>query len=309
MDTNNDNYANLTTTNITEQRILSSLIGQKTAKELSIQLKVEKRTVQRILKALQTQGKVRTMTKPERRLLNWAPDPSAYPWEHWKNHTTDLRIPVYVLKSDPSEVRGKIDDLLRKKGKSASRNTCLLLLDLINGKYESYNPQYSDFDKLSKMPDFFQMCQSSMNAYIVQNSVQASTTLFDLFISETIILCERLRSTNPENKDNKKIKSFTRKLKEKGSVSTQFVYLFISEALALETGEQIEEKLKKLLLSFKGITDKGELRKAISTLHNLKVRGGFPNILKKIHETLLEIAIDLSNLGAERDLIDELLGI
>lgn len=307
MSNNNDTIENLTTKNVTEQRILLSLIGPKTARELSIQLDMNMRKVQRYLKDLKNRGKIREMRKAERRKLDWAPDPKAYPAQHWKEHRTDLRIPVYILESDPTEVRKKIDELLGEKDYSVNLQTCLFLLDLLNGKYENYNPQYSDLDKLSKMIDLFQRCQIFTNEYIVQNSVHISATLFDRFISEIISLCDRLRESNLASEYEEKISTITGKLNDK--VDTQFVGLFISDALASKTCEDIEGRLKKSLVSLEDIKDESELKKAIDTLHRLILMGGFPNHRKTIRETILEVAMDLSNRGVNNSLIDELLNI
>lgn len=207
------------TNNDVENAILVSLITPKTAKEIEKEAGIKMRTVQRILKRLQANGKVRTLSKAERRLIDWRPDESVYDKYSWDNHKTDLRIPVYTSGiTDPREIRNKIDEKL----KNLESGSYAVLKDIILGKFERFNPYYSDIEKLEKL-----------SALFVKHNNEA-------LLSHILDLCEKIGGIN----EPKILKKLDKQLGR--DVNGKLLYQFIKEALSEAKPKDIDKIIKSL---------------------------------------------------------------
>lgn len=265
------------TDNDVKREILVSLTIPRTAKELEKIAGMKTRTVQRILKVLQNKGEVRRMSKAERRRANWYPDPSVYSQEEWKEHKTDLRIPVYISKiNDPGEIRANIDE----KIKDVKPENSKILVDIILGRYERFNPYYSDIEKLEKLSEIW------------------SKYYDETLLSAILDLCEKVRGGNASDIVEKLNKRYT------NDVSGRLLYLFIKEAIS---GVQLEE-IDNVINSLEKL-EKEKLKLAIGTLHNLVYRGGFSSYLKTHRKTIMDLALKLGERGIETEVIDELLNL
>lgn len=277
-----DNNDNISIDHDAENAILLSLITPKTAKELEKITGRNVRTVQRILQKLQKNGKIKEVSKAERRRLDWAPDPAIYPPEKWKDHETDMRIPVYIaVNNDPLEIRKGIDDNIEK----LNNENFDVLADLIIGRYKKYDPLFSGEEKLEKL----------LKIYVKH----PDPTLLNKILN----ICEALREKKPFG-------AMKPDLPEKlngilnGGASSKLVLIFIKKALFEVNDNEIDEVLDSI-----ETMKEAEINAVIGMLYNLVERGGFAQYLETHRAKIIDLALKLKRKGISGGVVDELLNL
>ena len=271
----NDTTEGLTQESDTKKTILMSLNEPKTVKEIALSTGLSVREIQRILKGLIEQGKVRELTKTERYRMDWHPDTTAYSLEYWERHRTDRRIPVYVRNDSSEQVRKRIDEYLTR---NIGEGACGLVLNLINGRYKPLDPMYIPQERLEKLFALFQKCRQYSIGSMIENSI--------------LNVCESIRGRNEAVELDIPFQS--------DDIQSKLIVLFIKEAIGKGT-----EGLEDTVRSIKDL-DEREINNAVGTLHNLIARGGFSDLRKK-KDIITDLAFDLTERGIDLKNFEELI--
>ncbi|MEM0134061.1 MAG: hypothetical protein QXU18_02370 [Thermoplasmatales archaeon] len=241
------------------------------------------REVQRVIKSLQNEGRIRKLSKSERRISfsGWHPDEKIYRPDFWHNHTTDLRISVYIIAGDAKEIRAEVDEMLKSVGLETSR----LLTDIIMGKYMQIDPLHSDAEKLEKLSRILPI--DMKNEYVKD---------------QILDLCEKFRG-HPVEDDMMEpvLKSTKMRLNSKGLIG-RFVYLFIKEAFSkVDIGE-----IRKMFELIREINE-SELHELLPWFEYMVRREGFSNFLNSNRTAIMETAFRLTEREIPKGLVDQLL--
>ena len=271
----NDKEKVLTQYNDSKNDIIMSLNEPKTVKELTIITGLSAREIHRIIRGLIEQGRVRELSKSERKNLDWQPDTRAYSQEHWDMHRTDRRIPIYQISGTPEDVRNRINEYLMK---TLSERTCSFVFDLINGRYKSLDPIYPLSTKLEKLFILFQKCSQYNITERIENSI--------------LDVCEDIRKAGQTLELDIPLHD--------SDIQSKLVLLYIQEALGKKPKD-----LDSTILSIKDL-DAREVKNAVGTLHNLIVRGGFSDV-RKHRKIVMDLVFELTEKGIAREILDELI--
>ena len=275
MNEKNDERQKLTQESDKGNIIFMSLNKPKTVKEIALITGLSAREIQRIMKRLIEQGKVRELTKTERYRMDWRPDTGVYSENYWDKHRTDRRIPVYVRNDSSDKVRKRIDEYLTR---NLGEGTCGLVLDLINGRYKPLDPMYSPQERLEKLFALFQKCRQCSIAQRIENSI--------------LNVCESIRGRNEALELDIPF--------QPDDIQSKLIVLFINEAIG-KGSDGLDETVR----SIKDLSD-SEINNAVGTLHNLIVRGGF-SYLRTHHEIITDLVFDLTERGINRGILEELI--
>ena len=275
MNEKNDERQKLTQESDKGNIIFMSLNKPKTVKEIALITGLSAREIQRIMKRLIEQGKVRELTKTERYRMDWRPDTGVYSENYWDKHRTDRRIPVYIRNDSSDQVRKRIDEYLTR---NLGEGTCGLVLDLINGRYKPLDPMYFPHERLEKLFALFQKCRQYSIAQRIENSI--------------LNVCESIRGRNEALELDIPF--------QPDDIQSKLIVLFIREAIG-KGSDGLDETVR----SIKDLSD-SEINNAVGTLHNLIVRGGFSD-LRKNKEIITDLVFDLTDRGIDREILEGLI--